>query len=108
MKILEFRHLGMPVNDLESSMAFFEEHGFSTVETGSDIISGTEMKWVKMSNDLGFVIELITGGQYHLAFGVDAIPEDQYVFHTPRGYKVVFDKTPEGMPVEYVESPNKN
>jgi catechol 2,3-dioxygenase-like lactoylglutathione lyase family enzyme len=105
LKVLNFRHIGLPVHDMENSMEFFNKLGFDVKESGQDVINGQHIKWVKMINDQGFIIELLSGGEAHLAFTVDEVEKKHYFFTAPSGHKVQFGFSPDRLPVEFVEEP---
>lgn len=108
MKVIGFRHIGVPTNDMEASVKFYEKCGYFLESEGFDTINGQTFKWKKMINEEVLSdsrIELLTNGQPHLAFTVDEVKKDQYYFQTPAGHKVQFGFDPGGTLIEFVEEP---
>ena len=105
MQVTGFRHIGIPTQDMEASVKFYEKCGFVIMSQGVDIINGQEIRWKKIKNDEGNCIELLTSGHFHLAFTVDEVKKDQYYFQTPAGHKVQFGFDPAGVLIEFVEEP---
>lgn len=105
MKVLNFRHLGIPTDNLEGSVEFYKKCGFDVIETGQDTINGQVLNWVKMKNDQGFCIEVLSGGYFHLAFTVDEVEKSHYYYQAPSGAKIQFGVDPNNVQIEFVELP---
>lgn len=108
MKILGFRHSGIPVEGY-ASMKIMENFlikrcGFVEAERGLDVINGARMDWVKVVSSEGDLIEIITGGSFHIAFTVNHVDPNHYYYVTPSGHKIQYGWI-ENLLIEYVEEP---
>lgn len=106
MKVLNFRHVGIPVEDLAQGIEQFRPLGFELWEKGHDVINGAHVEWAKLINTDGATIELIVGSSNHLSFTVDAVCPDHYYFMAPSGHKIQYGFSA-GVLIEYVEEPEK-
>jgi hypothetical protein len=111
LKVLNFRHFGIavPEADLDKIAEDFLQLGFDFHPgyqcRGTDVLNGQVINWIKMINDQGFVIELLSGGYTHLAFTVDKVNDDRYIMLAPSGHRIQFEVR--GLPIEFVEEPKQ-
>lgn len=103
MKIKNIRHIGIPTSDMESALTFWESAGFSVDTSGSEVINGRKINWVKMTNAQGYCIEILDGGSFHIAFTVDKLIEEHYINLAPSGHRIQFGQGPDGIGLEFVE-----
>jgi catechol-2,3-dioxygenase len=108
MKVINFRHIGIPAQNLEETISYYTSVlGFSITESGMDVINGRTINWVKMKNAQGVCIEFQDGFSLHFAFTVDEINKDHYYFVAPSGCKVQFVNDPNGYGLEFVQEPKQ-
>ena len=98
------RHIGIRVKQIDSEHEeFYANLGFKRLEAGGARIHGNYIKWLKMVNDDGDIIELIDGGMPHLAIEVDHVDKNAYYFVTPGGPLCQYITDPSGNCIELVE-----
>ena len=98
------RHIGIRVKEINTTHEkFYESLGFKRLDAGGARIHGRYIKWLKMVNGDGTVIELIDGGMPHLAIEVDHVDKNAYYFVTPGGAKTQYIQDASGNCIELVE-----
>lgn len=88
MKILNLRHIGIPVPNLIETVRKFEEYGFEVQQAGKEVIDGVLVSWVKMKNHQDIMLEFLDAGFPHIAFTVDELDKEATIRLTPAGYRL--------------------
>ena len=116
MKVLGFRHVGIPVKDIKAQTKFYKGLGFQVITSNDNDIQG--LKTVKLKHPSSDVlVEFISGGssiikKNHIALTVDNVGEPSCfirLIHTNPAVgiaKVGFIEDPEGNYIELVELEN--